>query len=224
MPTVPVTGMFTNEHRILAVRSSVTTVAFFSFAKAMQEASRCLLCDEICNICTTVCPNLAFFSYEIEAVNYRLQCLESVSDNVEIKEGKLFEIKQKHQILHIADWCNQCGNCDTFCPSAGSPHTDKPHLYLDRESFEKEKDACFLETENEVPVLVRYYKNQAYKLSIQSNFTRFETRHAILMLDINDMRIADYEMKDATDFELDLTIAAEMSIILKGANAFLPLQ
>ncbi len=189
--------------------------------EAMQEASRCLQCDEICNICTTVCPNLAFFSYEIDSVDYKLQCLERTGDNMEITEGSLFAVKQKYQILHIADWCNQCGNCDTFCPSAGSPHSDKPHLYLDRKSFEKENDGCFLDTENEVPVLVRHIKDQAYKLSISGNFARFETRHAILMLDSNHMRIVDIEVKDKADFELDLTIAAEMKIILNGAIAFL---
>jgi len=39
----------------------------------VNEASRCLYCDEICNICTTVCPNFANYSYDIEPVSYYLQ-------------------------------------------------------------------------------------------------------------------------------------------------------
>ncbi|MFO7977077.1 MAG: putative selenate reductase subunit YgfK, partial [Bacteroidales bacterium] len=30
--------------------------------EALEEAKRCLLCDEVCSICTTVCPNLALFT------------------------------------------------------------------------------------------------------------------------------------------------------------------
>ncbi|MDZ4203618.1 MAG: putative selenate reductase subunit YgfK, partial [Bacteroidales bacterium] len=43
--------------------------------EAIYEASRCLLCDEVCNICTTVCPNLAFFSSDVEPMSIKMQKL-----------------------------------------------------------------------------------------------------------------------------------------------------
>ena len=44
----------------------------------------------------------------------------------------------------IADLCNECGNCTTFCPSAGKPYLDKPRLFLDRNEFEAERDNAFM--------------------------------------------------------------------------------
>ncbi len=136
---------------------------------AMKEASRCLLCDEICDICTTVCPNLAFFSYKIKPLSLKLQKVVSSGDNLTITEGSTFEVKQKHQILHIADWCNQCGNCTTFCPSSGAPYLEKPHLYLVKEIFEKEKDGYFIDSIDERPVIQHYFNNSYSNWRLQTN-------------------------------------------------------
>jgi len=34
------------------------------------------------------------------------------------------------QIVVIDDWCNDCGNCETFCPDNGAPNRVKPRLTL----------------------------------------------------------------------------------------------
>jgi len=33
------------------------------------------------------------------------------------------------QIACYADFCNECGNCDTFCPEYGGPYIKKPTLF-----------------------------------------------------------------------------------------------
>ena len=88
--------------------------------QAREEASRCLDCDLYCGICVGVCPNLALQSYESDAA------------------------EQRYQVAVIADLCNECGNCTTFCPSAGKPYLDKPRLFLDRNEFEAERDNAFM--------------------------------------------------------------------------------
>jgi putative selenate reductase len=45
-------------------------------------------------------------------------------------------INQSYQVVNIVDFCNECGNCETFCPTAGAPYRDKPKVHLSRESFE----------------------------------------------------------------------------------------
>jgi putative selenate reductase len=92
--------------------------------QARAEASRCLDCDVYCSLCVGVCPNLA------------LQTYESASENS--------AARQRYQVAVIADLCNECGNCTTFCPTAGSPWRDKPRLYLDRTAFEAEHDNAFM--------------------------------------------------------------------------------
>ena len=92
--------------------------------QAREEASRCLDCDVYCSLCVGVCPNLAMQTYEADP-----------SDST---------VQQRHQVAVLADLCNECGNCTTFCPTAGRPYRDKPRLYLNREDFEAEDDNAFM--------------------------------------------------------------------------------
>ena len=39
-------------------------------------------------------------------------------------------------MVNIADFCNECGNCETFCSTAGAPYKDKFKMHLNRKSFE----------------------------------------------------------------------------------------
>ena len=188
--------------------------------QAIKESSRCLLCDEVCDICTTVCPNLAFHSYEVEPVTYNLQNVSVSGFDVNISDGDTFKITQKHQILHIADWCNQCGNCDTFCPSAGAPYLEKPHLYLNKKAWGKDKDSYFLDNENGNNILLCYRDNKKHSLTVLNDETLFKSDDYIVKLENQTLKIIDIETIGKTDFEVNLSIAAEMSLILKGAVNF----
>ena len=53
----------------------------------------------------------------------------------------MLKIEKKHQIANFADWCNECGNCDTFCPEAGGPHRVKPRLYTSRAGYDADLTA-----------------------------------------------------------------------------------
>lgn len=87
-----------------------------------EEASRCLSCNAICNKCVDVCPNRA---------------------NVEIKfDHPAF--RDANQILHIDSLCNECGNCETFCPHEGAPYKDKFTLFSSMEDFEQSKNDGFV--------------------------------------------------------------------------------
>jgi len=44
----------------------------------------------------------------------------------------------------MADFCNECGNCATFCPTVGRPYTDKPRIFFHRDDFEAENDNAFM--------------------------------------------------------------------------------
>jgi putative selenate reductase len=51
------------------------------------------------------------------------------------EEVKQFAIDREHQIANYADFCNECGNCDTFCPEYGGPYIKKPGFYSTRDSY-----------------------------------------------------------------------------------------
>ena len=103
--------------------------------EAITEASRCLLCDDYCSVCVGVCPNLANLTYTAKAVSYPI--LEaSYKDGILTYNGAgSLNITQEPQVLNIGDFCNECGNCSTFCPTSGDPYLDKPRIHLSEQSF-----------------------------------------------------------------------------------------
>lgn len=49
--------------------------------------------------------------------------------------------------------CNECGNCETFCPFQGSPYKDKITLFWNEDDFTKStNDGFFLIDENSIKV------------------------------------------------------------------------
>jgi putative selenate reductase len=68
-----------------------------------------------CDLCIAACPNAAIF------------VLPSL-------DGR-FALKEKHQLAVQAEWCNDCGNCETFCPDVGAPNRLKARLYIHEDDW-----------------------------------------------------------------------------------------
>ncbi|MBN1252403.1 MAG: putative selenate reductase subunit YgfK [Bacteroidales bacterium] len=187
---------------------------------AIEEASRCLLCDEVCNICTTVCPNLAFHSFEIQPFRHNLKKIIVNNSANKIIDDKSFEIKQKYQILHIAEWCNQCGNCETFCPTSGAPYKEKAHLHLSKNSFENDNEGYFYENLKDYQIIYQKSDNKVNTLKLYANYYIFESQKFEIKINKSDFKIIDFKIKEKEIFEISVQKAAEMSVVLKGAASF----
>ena len=125
---------------------------------AVRESARCLRCSTVCNRCVETCPNRANVAIRFRPVRLVLPVIggrgagepfaggpgEPSGGNTggPSVHGEL-EIKQSTQILHIDDFCNECGNCETFCPHQGAPYRDKLTLFSDRELFENSENSGF---------------------------------------------------------------------------------
>ena len=109
--------------------------------EAMAEASRCLQCDLVCNICVTVCPNRANVALKADPVTYPLQTI--LADGSIETSGQI-ELTQAYQIINIPDFCNECGNCKTFCPTSGAPYFAKSHVHLSTASLEAHGEGFFM--------------------------------------------------------------------------------
>lgn len=185
----------------------------------IEEASRCLYCDEICNICTTVCPNFANRSYEISPLKYNLQkIVNSGNGKYDIVENGIFEVKQKYQIINIANFCNECGNCNTFCPTSSAPYKEKPKLYLTKESFDNAHEGYFMD--KTAGKFLFKHENITYALTENNDNFVFEAPSATIKLDKNDFRVLNVTVDDAKFVEIDLNIAVIMKIVMLGANWF----
>ncbi len=102
----------------------------------LEEAHRCLDCGYLCNKCVEVCPNRA----NITIIVNRPTPAERFSQSLHTEK----EFKDNYQILHIDGMCNECGNCETFCPYNEAPYKDKTTLFWSSEEFEASKNNGFL--------------------------------------------------------------------------------
>ena len=108
--------------RLLAARKSDNKLSGLYAKKGIlrephyrNDCGRCLDCSRLCENCVDVCPNRA---------------------NVEIKVPG----NQVPQVIHIDRLCNECGNCDTFCPYEGAPYKEKFTLYDTLDDFHAGKN------------------------------------------------------------------------------------
>ncbi len=84
----------------------------------------CLTCDK----CIPVCPNDANFTFRM-------------ASTAEVT------VTEERQIGNFADFCNDCGNCDTFCPEDGGPFRLKPRFFTSRARWlaDAPRDAILVE-------------------------------------------------------------------------------
>jgi putative selenate reductase len=85
-----------------------------------QEGERCLQCNYVCSKCVDVCPNRANISVAVPG------------------------FKDRYQTLHIDAYCNECGNCASFCPWQGRPYKDKVTIFSLPQDFDSSSNAGFL--------------------------------------------------------------------------------
>ncbi len=104
-----------------------------------NDGGRCLDCSRLCENCIDVCPNRA---------------------NVEIKVPG----NPVPQVLHIDRLCNECGNCDTFCPYEGAPYKEKFTLYDTLEDFEAGTNEGLVFTHDGSAFTIRLRKKDGLKV------------------------------------------------------------
>ena len=185
----------------------------------IEEASRCLYCDEICNICTTVCPNFANYSYEITPFICNLQKAVLLEDNtIEIQSDKVFEVKQKYQILNIANFCNDCGNCNSFCPTGSAPYKEKPKFHLTISSFNEAEEGYYLAKLKGRKNLIFKHKDSIETLTELPDEYLYETDNVLAKFSIAGFKLLEVEFKNTSIKQFQFDHAAEMSILINGAD------
>ena len=148
--------------------------------EAMDESRRCLQCDLACNVCTTVCPNRANVALLSLPMPHPVQVAVRDGDGVRVETLSNRRLEQSYQIVNIADACNECGNCATFCPSAGAPYRDKPRIHLSRESFDNAPDGYRLASPSR---LEGKRGGKAFSLAAEKDGFVFESDALIAHLD-----------------------------------------
>jgi putative selenate reductase len=92
---------------------------------SMLELFDCINCDK----CVPVCPNAANFTYELPATELPIIKVRSEQGRLVAHQDGVHPIAKQHQLASFADFCNECGNCDVFCPEDGGPYVIKPRFF-----------------------------------------------------------------------------------------------
>ena len=115
----------------------------------------------------------------------------------------------------LTDFCNECGNCATSCPTAGDPYRDKPRLYLDRADFEAEADNAFMLLADDS--IEARWDGETHHLRIDGD-VRYRSRALDARLDAETLDLIEARVTDAArDGEvISLDRAADMYVLLRG--------
>jgi len=177
----------------------------------------CINCDK----CIPVCPNDANFFYEIEPVTVAYKNIKIENGNRELVDGGEFTVKKSHQIANFADACNDCGNCDVFCPEDGGPYIEKPRFFgsLDQWREWNRLSGFVLLKENGNTSLYGRFKDKEFKLSVGNTGTNatFESDDFRISVDWESSDIRNVEVQDGnrTCF-VDMAYYHTMRTLIEG--------
>jgi putative selenate reductase len=130
----------------------------------MLQLFDCISCDK----CVPVCPNDANFTFVLPRVPIPIVKVRKDGGAWRWSAEGSITIDERHQIGNFADFCNDCGNCDVFCPEDGGPYLLKPRIFGSPGAWraEPELDGFYLErTVDGEHVLGRFAGNE-YQLDV----------------------------------------------------------
>ena len=185
---------------------------------ARREAERCVDCNVLCSQCVAVCPNLAFLTY-------RQKPLDLALPELVVKQGALvaerttpFRVDQRFQVCVLTDFCNECGNCVTFCPTAGQPWHDKPRLYLDRAEFEAQTDNAFrLFRDPSAWTLQARWGGHTHEITLNHDL-RYRAPGVTLELDAKTFAVRKTSTSLGEGTPVSLAAGAAMLALLRGVR------
>jgi putative selenate reductase len=179
--------------------------------EAISEASRCLLCDDYCSVCVGVCPNLANLTYMVKPDHYEIHSLSLADGEMLHQTTGHWELKQEPQVLNIGDFCNECGNCTTFCPTAGEPYMDKPRIHLSEQSYDESPAGYFI-TDSSIR-----FKQEAYQseLTHGNGSYYFKSARGSFRFDIGSKNIDSIYLDPETEV-MNNQEALEMMILYEN--------
>jgi len=203
----------------LALRSGFDLVEkAFTEEEAHAEASRCLQCSTVCDKCVEVCPNRANYTYRITPFQATLPVLSCHGGTLQVVGEERLSLNQDRQILHVDDFCNNCGVCTTFCVHDGNPYLDKPRLFLDEGDFEQEEENAFKIDNNRIR---SRYNGSEVQLRIVGEKMEYEDEHVIITLS-PELKVEGMHLKKEFDGNLSLLRIATMASVLRGVHRSLP--
>ena len=131
------------------------------------ELFDCLTCDK----CIPVCPNDANFTLPMAAQPIPvIKARQHQGVWLASAAGEM-AVTKKHQIANFADFCNECGNCDIFCPEDGGPYLIKPRFFGSEAQWRlyPQRDGFFVSKVGQGFRVLGRIQGDAYNLEVVEN-------------------------------------------------------
>ncbi|SPE41110.1 conserved hypothetical protein [Candidatus Sulfopaludibacter sp. SbA3] len=147
----------------------------------------CINCDK----CVPVCPNDANFVYETPAVAIEYDNFELFPGGARRIPGGVLRVVKAHQLANFADACNECGNCDIFCPEDGGPQHEKPRFFSSLETYQKHagENGFFIDWEG--PAIYGTIAGRSYVLTL---YARSDHAWFITETEEVEVRLSDHQV------------------------------
>ncbi|MCB9865621.1 MAG: glutamate synthase [Phycisphaerales bacterium] len=177
----------------------------------------CITCDK----CIPVCPNDANFTYPLAAQDFAYTDFTvDAAGCVTPLDARRFVTEKSMQIANFADYCNECGNCDTFCPEYGGPFIEKPTFFSRRDDWARHADHdgfCVERTATSDAIAGRI-QHAAYHLTVDRSSARytFTTDHAEVTLDAGFNPVAARLTSGDADARIDMQVFHTLRLLLAG--------
>lgn len=168
----------------------------------------CLTCDK----CVAVCPNDALFTYVAPQLDVPAAIARAAGSGLAIERTGTVRIEERHQIASHADHCNDCGNCDAFCPEDGGPFRAKPRFFGSLAALRDDPhgDGYFVER---APGGYRaFVRANGREVVVESDGVRVRYRGEGFDLSF-DVRDPEATLSGEATSEVDLTIARVTHVI-----------
>ncbi|HSL22410.1 MAG TPA: hypothetical protein VK886_12810 [Vicinamibacterales bacterium] len=125
----------------------------------------CITCDK----CVPVCPNDANFTFALPPEPIPVVKVRQEGSAWLARRDGSIPVTEKHQIGNYADFCNDCGNCDVFCPEDGGPYVFKPRFFGTPEGWRRPPlgDGFYIERGAARDVVLARFSGAEYRVEIE---------------------------------------------------------
>jgi putative selenate reductase len=134
----------------------------------------CVTCDK----CVPVCPNDANFSFVLPRVAIPRMTARLEEGRWRWSDEGALAIDEPRQFGNFADFCNDCGNCDVFCPEDGGPYLLKPRVFGSEEDWRasRELDGFFLERRDGTERVLGRFDGEEFRLALSGPSAHYTGR------------------------------------------------
>jgi ferredoxin len=171
-----------------------------------------------CNNCVLVCPNGAFFSLPTTPGEHDAPVLRLDGPAVTIEPAR-WTVRRETQWVLFADSCNECGNCDTFCPEQGGPQRVKPRFHGTARDYEAAIPADGILVERGGRSVRARIEGVEYRITRDEAGARFEDGVIEVALDRGHRPIATRVLAQRDGHRLPLARYHQLRLLADAAMA-----